>query len=394
MYTRQILSVVAAVAILVVFIASGVQAQPPAQELLVAVLAPLSGVQATWGVPIMRGAETYVKDINKAGGIKVGGKIYTLKVRGYDHKYDVNEAVSAARKALNDGAVMISELGGGVLAAQQTISEPAGIITIACAAGGCRIINPQNPLTFLTFAGFMAVAERMPDEMFPIFKTKRVAMLQPDDDIGRETAEIFKKYLARAYPKVELVGEEYVPRVTTDFYPVLGRIIKRKPDTLFSVNLSEVGLALVAKQSRELGYTGPIMGATDCKLASMIKVAGAKNLDLVTVRYFVKPPTPLFEELNKRHLAEYGEEASCMFQDGYEDVRLWVRGVQKAGTFDSKVVAETIANSVYPDYVKGPGKWADYGCGLKRNFDYPMEMAIFEGGKLYDWFEWKAMKSR
>jgi branched-chain amino acid transport system substrate-binding protein len=370
------------------------QTVPKGDELLIALIAPLSGSSAAWGMPIMRGGEVFVEDTNKAGGLKVGNRTYRLKLKGYDHKYDANETVSATRKAVDDGAVMISGQGGGVMPAMQSISEAAGIINVFVGGGGCRIINPQTPLSFQNFPSMGMLAGRTTDEFIPFFKSKKVAILQPDDDLGRETGDYFKKYVAKAYPNVELVAEEYFPRGTTDFYPVLGRIMKRNADYIFSVNTAQGNLALVAKQSRELGYKGPIIGATDVTPTQMIKVGGAQNLDLVVARYHVKPPTTLFSELDKRHLAKYGEEATSSFQEGYESVRLWAKGVQKAGTLDSKKVAEVMADSTYPDYAKGPAKWSDFGCGLKHSIDYSMEMAIFEGGKTYDWYDWKAMKKK
>ena len=47
-----------------------------ADRLLVALVGPLSGPAAPWGLAGLRGGQFYVEDLNKAGGFKVGKRTY------------------------------------------------------------------------------------------------------------------------------------------------------------------------------------------------------------------------------------------------------------------------------------------------------------------------------
>jgi branched-chain amino acid transport system substrate-binding protein len=71
-----------------------------AEELKVGMISVLTGPGSYWGLAFMRGAELAFGDINKAGGVVVGGKRYTFKFWAEDDKYKPEEAVLVANKLI------------------------------------------------------------------------------------------------------------------------------------------------------------------------------------------------------------------------------------------------------------------------------------------------------
>ena len=61
----------------------------------------------------------------------------------------------------------------------------------------------------------------------------------------------------------------------------------------------------------------------------------------------------------------------------------WVADVvQKTGTFDTKKVAEALAQSTYPQHPFGAASWGgEKAYGAKRQIVLPIPAAILKGGK-------------
>src|SRR5439155_492143 len=77
--------------------AAGTQTPSAAEDktLTIGVLGPLSGGAASYGVEMVRGAEMKADELNKAGGLKVGGDVYKIKLVSYDHKALAADAATA-----------------------------------------------------------------------------------------------------------------------------------------------------------------------------------------------------------------------------------------------------------------------------------------------------------
>src|SRR5205807_2614260 len=91
---------IATIAVVALVAAAGTRTPSAAEDktLTIGVLGPLSGGAASYGVELVRGAEMKADEINKAGGLKVGGDVYKIKLVSYDHKALAADAATAANK--------------------------------------------------------------------------------------------------------------------------------------------------------------------------------------------------------------------------------------------------------------------------------------------------------
>ena len=79
--------------------------QPAAAEdnvIKIGVVAAESGAFVSAGNTIGAGVTLAAKEINDAGGIKIGGKTYKLELENRDDRTDVDVAIAAARELVND----------------------------------------------------------------------------------------------------------------------------------------------------------------------------------------------------------------------------------------------------------------------------------------------------
>jgi branched-chain amino acid transport system substrate-binding protein len=72
------------------------------EELKIGVVAAESGSFVSAGNTIVAAAKLATQQINDAGGIKIGGKTYKIKLYIRDNRTDVNVTIAAARELVDD----------------------------------------------------------------------------------------------------------------------------------------------------------------------------------------------------------------------------------------------------------------------------------------------------
>src|SRR6266498_4651724 len=219
---------------LVVLLALGTAAPVPAAEktLEIGVLGPLSGGAASYGVELVRGAEMRADEINKAGGVKVGGDVYKIKLVTYDHKASAADAATAANKLIFQDKVkyIIGNAVGATCNAVQTVTEPQKVL-FSFVCWGTSNLGPDKPHSFRAMLSQWEVAEpfyRWVKEKHP--QVKRVAAISPNDTSGKDTNTAVVKALKGL--GFEVAADEYYERGTKDFYPILTKILATRTDML------------------------------------------------------------------------------------------------------------------------------------------------------------------
>ena len=196
-----------------------------------------------------------------------------------------------------------------------------------------RIMASSDQL-YQTYA--VSIAEKL--------SAKRIAFLGPNDELGKNDAKAIKAEVEKMKSKgVSFVGEEYYERGARDFGPALLRLIAQKPDIIDTDGSPTGSIALIAKQARELGYNGYFVNTTAVLEAKAIAdIAGKAGDNIIALRIWANPPTKLYSELAERHQKKYGEAAPGTLWETYGAARWLVDTITKAGTFDTKKVADAL----------------------------------------------------
>jgi ABC-type branched-subunit amino acid transport system substrate-binding protein len=213
---------------------------------------------------------------------------------------------------------------------------------------------------------------------------KRIAFLGPNDELGKNDAKAIKAETEKMKAKgVSFVGDEYYERGARDFGPALLRLIAQKPDIIDTDGSPTGSIALIAKQARELGYNGYFVNTTAVLEAKAISdIAGKAGENIIALRIWANPPTKLYTELAERHQKKYGEAAPGTLWETYGAARWLVDTITKAGTFDTKQVANALAGSSYANHPFGPALWGgEKTYGIKRQIVIPIPASILKNGK-------------
>ncbi|HOP48023.1 MAG TPA: ABC transporter substrate-binding protein [Desulfobacteraceae bacterium] len=382
------------VALLVSVLAFGVGSFGKAQSaeeggvVLIGDMQPLSGAAAYDGELGHMGTETAVQDINAAGGRIIGGKHYTFVTKCYDHHYTSEGGATAANKLVFGDKVkyIAAPIGSAPTLAAQAITEKNGVILLA--TGWHKdVLGPKKPLTFREYMspdGFADALVRWVGKEHP--EVKRVAILTANDATGYDSARAAKASWKEF--GVEVFRADFFERETSDFYPYLARYINAKVDAIDMPGIASEHEGLIAKQARELGFKGMLLG-NGMSPKVVADIAG-KDAEGYIVRQGVpfgsKFATPAEEAWNNKYKKERNLKGDMSFLalSAYDAVWMLVKAMEVAGTVDdTKKVAEVMENLEYELPLAGV-KTRYQGqetYGIKRQLSRPIYFQQYKDGK-------------
>lgn len=357
------------------------------ETLKIGVIAPMSGPGAPWGIALFRGVEIAAEEINAAGGIKAGGKAYKIKLISGDDKYTGKGGVDAAMKLVYQDKVkyIIGSISSASTLAFQAITEPAKVLIMPNTYSN-KVPAPDKPYTFrivMTSHEISKVQYNWIRKNKP--EVKKVAVISPNDASGWAVSEHVK--MAVEANGLKVVFYEFYERGTTDFYPLLTKMIPKKPDW-FDTGASPPGdHSLMLKQSRELGFKGGFSTTTGINPAALVKIAGKEyaegfmgpNLD------FEGPfATKEEKEFEKKYLKKYGPPFNPIALSFYPPLYTLKQGIEKANSIDTTAVMKSMAEPGWKFDVMGRKGWwggKEY-YGIDRQIIGSIAISTMKDGKV------------
>jgi branched-chain amino acid transport system substrate-binding protein len=214
---------------------------------------PLSGPASVYGVPITKGAEMAVQEINAGGGV-LGRKLELLT---RDSKASADEAVRLARELIIKNSVdfLSGTLTSAEAPAVSTIAKENKIVFVAPTAKTIQLTAPANlhPYIF-RLASNTDIDGRTGASIIAAWKdVKRVATIAPDYAYGRDAVAAAVEFLKKARPDIEIVDQQWPKLGQADFTPFITAQMSKKPDAVFCSVFGGDFVTLV-KQAAPLGY--------------------------------------------------------------------------------------------------------------------------------------------
>ncbi|MGH9806813.1 MAG: ABC transporter substrate-binding protein [Terriglobia bacterium] len=237
-----------------IFAASLVPAAAAATETIkIGYPMPLSGPASVYGVPVTKGAEMAVQEINASGGV-LGRKLELLT---RDSKASADEAVRLARELIIKDSVdfLVGTLTSAEAPAVSTIAKENKIVFIAPTSKTIQLTSPANlhPYVFRV-ASNTDIDGRTGASIIAGWKdVKRVATIAPDYAYGRDAVAAFVDYIKKARPDIEIVDQQWPKLGQSDFTPFINAQMAKKPDAVFC-DVYGGDFVTFAKQAGPLGY--------------------------------------------------------------------------------------------------------------------------------------------
>src|SRR5690606_13424993 len=233
-------------------------------------------------------------------------------------------------------------------------------------------IGPQWPTVFHIGPGPSAWASPIIDAGLERFKFDKVAIVAPNDqggtDIASVNAQIFKD-------KGIGVTEEYYQRGTTNFAPIITRIMGTNPGAIDLASSPAGDAGIIVKQLRQAGFEGPIFRLGGPGFDEIARVAGGVDVLKDFLWY-----EPVYMDDNLRALEDKYEKLMGSKRPENSDffrwviaARMMVKAVQEAGTVeDTEKIAEALRKLPVQDENIGNGYWiGEEFFGINQEMSYP-----------------------
>lgn len=357
-------------------------AQPPAEELKVGMINVLTGPGSFWGLAFHRGAEFAFSDINKTGGVVVGGKRYMFKYWAEDDKYKPEESVVVAHKLIFTDKVkfILGPISSSSVLAVGPICERNKVFNIA-GSYAPQLTMPGKNLYTVRTVGFMpkqlfgGMVNKF-KELYPSLKT--VGSIYPDDNLGQSSNSVAKSYLEPA--GYQIIEEVPYPRGTKEQRPMVTKVLAKKPDVLWIFGSPPEDMVIQVKEARLMGFKGPIWstGAVDPKF--LFEIAGVEASEGVVSAYFdpvAEGASPEMVEYGKRYLKAYPGTWDPSAEVYYTSAYMLKRAMEIANSIDPTAVRDVfLREDIEWHTLFGPAFMKD------RERLHPQLFAIIKGGKM------------
>ena len=307
--------------------------------------APMTGDIPKVGEGTKYAAMLWLEDIEKAGGLEVGGKKYEVKLVIEDNESKAESAVKANTKMITQDDVLAIV---GPQSSKQAI--PAGEVANKYKT---VMISPwsTNPNTTLdrpyVFRGCFLdpfqgpVVANFITEEFGF--TKAAVLYDVASDYPKGLAEVFKEAWEKKHGPGSIVAYQSFTTKDTDFSSQLTQIVKSGAQVLFTPQYyNEV--PLIVRQAKDLGWKGPIVGSDSWGSAETVELCGEACYGLFFSTHYAaagaKGATKAFID---RYNAKYGYVPDDVAALTWDALHLVQQAIQDAGKITGKIEADRTA---------------------------------------------------
>lgn len=322
------------------------------KELLIGVNDALTGPGAVYGQPQANAIAMAAKEINEAGGVKVGADTYKIKVIANDDKAAPTDATNSVRKLIDrDGVKFLLGFccSGSTSAVASFIGKEDAVMLVGNAAersvttkGLSNLFRTRPPADYTGAAAGRFVGAK---------GHKKLAV------IGSLDVSFYVQYLdafEREFAKAggQIIAKESFALKDRDMTPQITKVRGLEPDAVLVIGYVEPA-AFVYRQLVELGLNVARYGFTSGSEEQFLRVATSEQMegvwDLRPTELTLASASPAGVKYNENYKAAFGTSPSPSSPYAYDQVYVLKYALEKAGTVDdTKKVAGAIAGAAIP----------------------------------------------
>ncbi len=337
-----------------------------AQTIKVGAVVPLTGRYAAPGAQVRTGYEIAIEDVNRGGGVTVGGKKMPLELVLLDDESDATKTVARYETLAAEGVtVYLGTFGSDLHAAAASVAEKNKVPYIGVAFALHKIHEQGFRYLFSPFWKSPDIGQQLVPMLNSIpaaDRPKKVALFLEKTDWGREMAAAWVEAGKGAGYEVVVQGEYAVG--SKDYSDLILKAKAANADAMFSLPTPPDGMAMV-KQMHELDFNPKLVFVIRAPDAPVWSKNLGKDGD-----YTVFAPGwhnafkyPGVAELNAAHVKKIGRPADPITGPAYACVQILAAALTKAGAADREKVRDAIAATDMTTVI-GPVKFRADGTGI------------------------------
>lgn len=305
-----------------------------AENLVIGSMGPLTGAAASYGHSVKNGAEIAIKEINEAGGVKLGDKTYNLVLNFQDDEASEDKAVTAYNTLMDSKVdVLMASVTSGSSMAIADLSAADNILQIT-PSGSVAAITANDNVFRLCFTDPLQgkmLAEYVVEKGY-----KSVAILYNNaDEYSTGIYEAFKEELVAAGKDSVIVAEESFVTEDVDYTAQLTKIKSTGSELIF-VPGYYAAAAYITKQARDLGIEADFLGSDgwDGVLGQVTDTSVLEGAVFLSP-FLPTDSNPAVQDFVKKYEEAYGAIPDQFAADGYDTVYVIKAAFEKAGTKDT-----------------------------------------------------------
>lgn len=341
-------------------------------DIVIGLIAPLTGPVAAYGDQVKNGAETAVEEINKAGGI-LGEKV-VLKLA--DDAGEPKQGVSAANQLVGDGVrFVVGPVTSGVAVPASDVFAENGILMVTPTATAPALTNRGLTNVLRTCGRDDQQAEVSAAYVLEKFKGKRVAVIDDKGQYGKGLTDAFKATLNKG-GMTEVLSESVTPG-EKDLSALTTRLKAENIDVIyFGGYHPEAGL--LARQLADISVKAQIIGGDGLSNTEYAAIGG----DSANGTLFTNASDALRNPDSKAAadaLAARNIPAEAFTLNAYAAVEVIKAGIEKAKSAeDAQAVADALKTGEPIATAIGKVTYGETGDMTSQSFS----LYTWQGGKI------------
>jgi len=336
-----------------VLMSLGVTAWGAEKTIKLGVIAELTGDMPAVGASCRNAAEMAVKEINAAGGLKVGKDKMKVELVVEDNAGKADQSAAAQKLITQDEvAAIVGPNASRYAIPASEIAESSETVLITPWSTNPKTTldaNTNQPKKYVFRACFIDPFQGGVLAKFALesLKAKNAAVLYDvASDYNKGIAEVFKQNFEKMGGKV--VAFETYTTNDKDFSAQLTKIKDAKPDVIFLPNYySEVPLQV--QQAKRLGITVPFIGSDSWGSNELLTLGGADlNGYYFSTHYAADNAAPVAKKFITDYEKAYGAKPDDVAALTYDAFGLLFNSIKNAGKADRESIRAAL--STLPSY--------------------------------------------
>ena len=324
-------------------------------EILIGSTLPLTGGEARLGGAYKEGYELAFEEVDKAGGLDVGGKKLKVKLTLLDDTTNQATAVSLADKLITSDKVdfFLGTYSTALVEAQTTVAEHEKVPYVNGGGAASQIYKRDykyifgalSPVDLLGTTLMKWIDEQQKAGALP--RPSKIALLWENTSHGKDFRNGITEFAKASGGGYEIAVDESFELNGKDFSPLLGKV-KAAATDLFLVDAHLPDYITMHRQYIDAALCHKVIsyGARGSEKAA-IEALGKDNVDYVLSGVWwnaqlasTNPVAKKFLELFK---AKYNRTPEWFHALAYEAARALFVAIQQAGTVDREAVRAKLA---------------------------------------------------
>ena len=306
----------------------------------------------------------WVKDVNTAGGISLGGKKVPIEVVEYDDRSNSDEMIKALERLINQDKVdfLFPPWGTAFSLASAPIFARAGYPQILVTATTDR--SPEFAKRWPNSFWLLGTATEMAVSATEVFAKMRsegkigstIAMIGVADQFGIELSTAARNEFKKA--NFNLVYDKSYPLGTQDMQPILTEAMRSNADVFFAASYPPDTFAII-DQAKVLNYNPKVFFTSVGTAFPVIKARFGANAEGIMGTGGWNADSPSLKNYLKRYTDEFKSEPDRWASPvTYSSLQMLQQAIEKVGKIDRAAVIKELSNGSF-DTVYGKVKLVD-----------------------------------